>query len=80
MQKHSSKEIYFDLTFLYLQEQIDLMKNELKEVVYNCSKKEEAINNLRGIQKLLHLPATDIISLRRKITNHFSNINEYKIT
>ncbi len=78
--KHASSTIHFDLMLLYLYEKADLMKQELKEVIYNCSEKEAAMANLKAIQRLLNLPPKDIIQLRQKIAKHFIQKNDYKLS
>jgi len=78
-QKQMNNSIHADLMFLYLYEKADVMKQELKEVIYNCSKEEEVMTNLKSIQRLLNLPPRDIIKLRKKIAHHFIQENQYKL-
>jgi hypothetical protein len=50
-----------------------------KEVIYACSEKDQALPNLKAIQRLFQLPAMNLKEKRRNIANHFINENKYQI-
>ncbi len=76
--KKTLSPIRTDLTLLYLHENANWLKEEAKEVIFNCSEEAEALANFKAIQRLYNLPVTDIIALRKRIATHFITQNEYK--
>ena len=77
--KKRQATIHMDMALLYLYEKADLMKQCVKEVVFNCKKIEKAAVDLKSLNDLLNLPAIDIIGLRQKIAQHFIEQNDYKL-
>ena len=60
-------------------ETADLLLKSTREVVFACSNQEQAISNLKGIQRLYQLPAINLKESRRAIANYFIDQNSYTI-
>jgi len=78
-QKETSSPIHRDLMLLYIYDKMELMKTDVKELVFNCSTEKEALDNFKGLKKLIELPYLDLINLRRKVAAHFIDQNYYKL-
>ena len=50
-----------------------------KEVVYASSEENQALPNLKAIQKLYQLPPANLKDKRRSIANYFINKNKYQL-
>jgi hypothetical protein len=79
--KHSKNEnnIKYKLVNVLIYDTVDILQKALKEVAFASCKENEAIKNISAINKLFHLPATNLKNIRREIADHFIEQNKYKI-
>jgi len=78
-QKEKSTAIHSDMMMLYVYDKIELMGNDVRELVYNCSSEKKALGDFKALKKLIQLPYLDVIALRQKVATHFINKNYYKL-
>ena len=77
--KAQTSSIRFDMVQVLMHETAEKLLSSTKEVIYACSEKDQALPNLKAIQRLFQLPAMNLKEKRRNIANHFINENKYQI-
>ena len=62
-----------------MHETAETLLSSTKEVIYACSEENQALPNLKAIQRLYQLPPTNLKDRRRNIANYFINKNKYQV-
>ncbi len=68
-----------DMIEVLMHETAEILLSSTKEVIYACSEENQALPNLKAIQRMYQLPPTNLKEKRRSIANYFINENKYQI-
>ncbi len=68
-----------DMIDVLMHETAETLLSSTKEVIYACSEENQALPNLKAIQRLYQLPPTNLKDRRRNIANYFINKNKYQV-
>jgi len=68
-----------DMIEVLMHETAETLLSSTKEVIYACSEENQALPNLKAIQRLYQLPPTNLKDRRRNIANYFINKNKYQV-
>ena len=78
-QDSTTSSLRADMIEVLMHETAETLLSSTKEVIYACSEENQALPNLKAIQRLYQLPPTNLKDKRRNIANYFINKNKYQV-
>ena len=78
-QDSTTSSLRADMIEVLMHETAETLLSSTKEVIYACSEENQALPNLKAIQRLYQLPPTNLKDRRRNIANYFINKNKYQV-
>jgi alkylation response protein AidB-like acyl-CoA dehydrogenase len=78
-QDSTTSSLRADMIEVLMHETAETLLSSTKEVIYACSEENQALPNLKAIQRLYQLPPTNLKDKRRNIANYFINENKYQV-
>ena len=78
-QNSSTSVVRAEMIEVLMYETAEKLLSATKEVIYASSEENQALPNLKAIQRLYQLPPTNLKDKRRSIANYFINKNKYQL-
>ena len=78
-QDSATSTVRAEMVEVLMHETAEKLLSSTKEVIYACSEKDQALPNLKAIQRLYQLPPANLKEIRRNIANYFINENKYQL-
>ena len=78
-QNSSTSVVRAEMIEVLMYETAEKLLSATKEVIYASSEENQALPNLKAIQRLYQLPPANLKDKRRSIANYFINKNKYQL-